>query len=522
MAKFCGKCGSPLDENGLCPKCDAAKATEENTTSEALSQPQPAAVSPVSETDGTPEKPKKKFPVKAVVIAAAALAVIGALAACAFIFHWFGLGGSSDPSDSSDSNSSQNNAVITSQWQLFHPSSYGKIGDYNLDLVTENVQSKKDLIVTDQNGDYNDIAYGMAKDGDTFYGQHGDKYDLGLVKTTVTGRNSVKMETWVTSEQLHDSVLGYEDRYTWSMGEYAVDGDYVYGHVTLDTTFIDSYKDLNFRIFRISKSGDVIEFVGGEDVRARDMVVRDGWIYYVDNGYTFDGKKYNYDNSRVGIYKIKTDGSEKTKLTDDFSGLSGYYKDKANYGCAGALTLWRDKLYYLNFENGESPLWRMELDGSNKEKLTDCSVSNYAIDYDHNSVIYFDVIYASNLADRDDSDIENYNLYKLDLDSKKAEKLADFSLEDQLKDIYSGLTYDDGNVYFSCLYYVDKENSYCHWGVVKTDVSTDKKMLMTHEWVKEPVTTEDPMGFMEEIVVEEGEGGYSWKDFDSVFADKNR
>ena len=21
MPKFCGKCGSPLDENGLCPKC---------------------------------------------------------------------------------------------------------------------------------------------------------------------------------------------------------------------------------------------------------------------------------------------------------------------------------------------------------------------------------------------------------------------------------------------------------------------------------------------------------------------
>ena len=522
MAKFCGKCGSPLDENGLCPKCDAAKAAEENTISEALTQPQPAAVPTVSETDGTPEKPKKKFPVKAVVIAAAALAVIGALAACAFIFHWFGLGGSSDPSDSSDSNSSQSGAVITSQWQLFHPSSYGKISYFNLDLVTDTVQSEKDLSVTNENGDQIFTGYHLAKDGDTFYGRYGDRD--GIYKITVTGEKSATTETLVTSEQLNKSVLGYEDRYAWDTCNFVIDGDYIYGRVEADENHFDLHKDLNFRIFRISKSGDVIEFVGSEDVRTNSMIVHDGWVYYADNGYTFDGKKYNYDNDRVGIYKMKTDGSEKAKLTDDFSGLSGKYKDKPDHGCAGALTLWDDKLYYLNLENGESPLWRMELDGSNKEKLTDGSVSNYAIDYDHNSVIYFDGKYARNWADLDDSDIENYNLYKLDLDSKKAEKLADFSPEDQLSDIPYDLTYDDGNVYFSCRY-PDKESklfSGPFFAVVKVDTSTGKTKIMAHTWVKEPVTEPDPEGFLEYIVVKEGEGGYSWKDFDSVFADKNR
>lgn len=28
MAKFCGKCGTPLDENGLCPKCDHKKLNQ--------------------------------------------------------------------------------------------------------------------------------------------------------------------------------------------------------------------------------------------------------------------------------------------------------------------------------------------------------------------------------------------------------------------------------------------------------------------------------------------------------------
>ena len=42
MAKFCGKCGSPLDESGVCPKCDAQKVIEtEKTTAadEAYAQP---------------------------------------------------------------------------------------------------------------------------------------------------------------------------------------------------------------------------------------------------------------------------------------------------------------------------------------------------------------------------------------------------------------------------------------------------------------------------------------------------
>ena len=30
MAKFCGKCGSPLDENGLCSKCDISNSNEKN------------------------------------------------------------------------------------------------------------------------------------------------------------------------------------------------------------------------------------------------------------------------------------------------------------------------------------------------------------------------------------------------------------------------------------------------------------------------------------------------------------
>ena len=30
MAKFCGKCGSPLNEDGSCPKCNAAQNTGDN------------------------------------------------------------------------------------------------------------------------------------------------------------------------------------------------------------------------------------------------------------------------------------------------------------------------------------------------------------------------------------------------------------------------------------------------------------------------------------------------------------
>ena len=90
----------------------------------------------------------------------------------------------------------------------------------------------------------------------------------------------------------------------------------MYARVLGDSVFYTAHKALNHRLIRASKDGKKIEFVGGEDVRAVDFVVNDGWIYYADNGYVCEGNLFSFDYSRVGIYKMKTDGSEKTRISE--------------------------------------------------------------------------------------------------------------------------------------------------------------------------------------------------------------
>lgn len=56
MAKFCGKCGSKLDEaTGLCPNCDADKLNKQTETPEAVEKPKPK-----QDTASEPKKPLSK------------------------------------------------------------------------------------------------------------------------------------------------------------------------------------------------------------------------------------------------------------------------------------------------------------------------------------------------------------------------------------------------------------------------------------------------------------------------------
>ena len=51
MAKFCGKCGSPLNENGLCPNCTPAPAPAPSVETKTAPPVEPAAARP-----GTPQR----------------------------------------------------------------------------------------------------------------------------------------------------------------------------------------------------------------------------------------------------------------------------------------------------------------------------------------------------------------------------------------------------------------------------------------------------------------------------------
>ena len=363
MAKFCGKCGSPLDENGVCRKCGASVFTEADKTGK----------NPFHDSASAP---KKKGFQKKIIIAAAAVVVIGALVFCAFFFHWFGLGAQSKKD------------IVTSQGKACFDTSYGKYyRDINIEGIGTEDKVPDGTLVDDELKKVT-LLPSFAQDGDTFYGKH--EISEQLCKFTVTGKDTAcKVEQWVSEEQLKNSVLKVDGNvgYEYAYGNFIADGDYIYNRVNSYKSKEKERYGLNYRIFRISKSGDTIEFVGDENVRASDLVVSDGWVYYVDNGYTVMDDKVKLDETRIGIYKIKADGSEKTKLVT--ATAKQYYISKSEpYSCACALTVYNGKLYYL-FNSGDDYLpYCVDLDGSNQELL--CSRDAYAFAIDgENNMMYF-------------------------------------------------------------------------------------------------------------------------------------
>ena len=195
MAKFCGKCGLPLDENGSCPICDHMEAAENALESDARaplltgnpqslvnkSAPVEQAAAKTAPPPSPPpsEKPKKKkkrviIPLIIIILLLCALA--GA-AFAAFHFHWFGLGESKqEPSAAATADSApaatadeappikvNKPPVAPSQSSLYWQSSFGKLAGVNLDLVREEPQPSSAVYPVDQSGlrvsvDFSDMA----------------------------------------------------------------------------------------------------------------------------------------------------------------------------------------------------------------------------------------------------------------------------------------------------------------------------------------------------------------------------
>ena len=83
---------------------------------------------------------------------------------------------------------------------------------------------------------------------------------------------------------------------------------YIYGHIHLSSNDLMDYYPLEARVVRYAKDGSSYEFIDG--VSASAMTVSGGYIYFYDSGKNDDDPS-SVDYARRGIYRIKTDGSER-------------------------------------------------------------------------------------------------------------------------------------------------------------------------------------------------------------------
>ena len=151
------------------------------------------------------------------------------------------------------------------------------------------------------------------------------------------------------------------------------------------------------------------------DDKVEDINVLNGWIYYVNFA--------DHNN----LYKIRTDGTGRTKLTGSSTGYSGYSPS------LNAVDGW---LYYYN-DSDDGGLCKIRTDGTGRMKLTgDGATCISVVD---------GWIYYQNSSDGD-------NLYKIRTDGTGRTKLTDDSAE--------SLNVADGWIYFYDKFYNASNGSY--------------------------------------------------------------
>lgn len=118
-----------------------------------------------------------------------------------------------------------------------------------------------------------------------------------------------------------------------------------YGEIAQEGEWI-YYSDDKDKFYKVKTDGSQKTKIS--DYSAHNINVVNDWIYC---------SLYNYDDkySNLGLYKIKTDGSEKIKLSDD------------NINCINIIG---DSIYYINQSDYYKP-YKMGIDGGNRWRLND-------------------------------------------------------------------------------------------------------------------------------------------------------
>lgn len=162
---------------------------------------------------------------------------------------------------------------------------------------------------------------------------------------------------------------------------YPADGGdgYLYFPLLYDREYYPGHKVLQFRVVGIAEDGSKIKLQ--PEIHAASLTVRDGYMYFYDNG--FNVEKETFDKDVCGIYKMKTDGSEKEKLT----GCNPAENDLLWY--RPSLNLCGNELYYIDRnDKGESYLTKLSLDNNHTEQVSNEQCTAYCLDPAENMLYY--------------------------------------------------------------------------------------------------------------------------------------
>lgn len=178
-------------------------------------------------------------------------------------------------------------------------------------------------------------------------------------------------------------------------------------------------------IYKMRNDGtEVQKIYGSENICYYEWLnVAEDWIYYVCSE---QSAPFDWDNSIFGIYKIKTDGTEKTKIFDE------YIYEMSVVG---------NWIYYIDYNENKSGIYRMRLDGSDITLIYKRDKEKYILDMNViGDWIYFpDRVYDAN--DAGVNYISTNGIYKIRTDGSNQTLIYEHEVKSQR--LYKMIISDD-------------------------------------------------------------------------------
>lgn len=151
-----------------------------------------------------------------------------------------------------------------------------------------------------------------------------------MYKFTFLDDGSIRKSVWIDESIIKNSEVfkGNDYSYINLMTNWQLDGEYIYFTFIPGIEYFNTEMKDAYRLGKISKDGTSIEFI--DDTIAFDYVVKDGWIYFYDNGFVYEGSiNYSYDNNREGLYKMRVNGTGRQLIYGDIEKNPGDYREHA-------------------------------------------------------------------------------------------------------------------------------------------------------------------------------------------------
>lgn len=199
------------------------------------------------------------------------------------------------------------------------------------------------------------------------------------------------------------------------------DGEYIYFLIKPTKDYFNaSPKDIFFKMGKVSLDGKNLELFN--DTAISSYTINDGWIYYFDNGYSASSDGYSFDCTKSGLYKMKTDGSERVRILDNFEQESDNYKLLYCYGLED-IKVCGDYIYFVNYDkdddfNGQGNVCRIKKDGSDYKEISKNKAYCITFNDEGNKLFY---------ANNEDG-LESRKIYEVSLDSLGERKIFENSI----------------------------------------------------------------------------------------------